>query len=87
MSMSLPNTQTTVMFWSLSGKRAQASAGAVDQVLRYTNALAGQPEFVGRRLFGVLIAERIPDQIRKYAKEHDVQAYEVSWPLTLSRVA
>lgn len=68
-------------------KRAQAGKDAVDQVLGYSRELGSQPDFVGKTLCRALVAERVPDQVKDYARKHGVWAYEVSWPLTLSRVA
>ncbi len=68
-------------------KRAQASKDAVDQVLGYSRELGNQPDFVGRTLCRVFVAERVSDEVKDYARKHGVRAYEVSWPLALNRVA
>lgn len=68
-------------------KRAEANLDAVRQVEEYLLALGRKDEFAHGKLQGILIAERIPEMVREAAKLSGIAAYEVNWPVVLTRVA
>lgn len=68
-------------------KRAEARPEAVEQVVDYLLALGKRDDFVDGKLDGVLVAERIPTPVRSLAKTEGVTAYEIGWPMQLTRVA
>jgi len=67
-------------------KRAEAKTGAVHQVSDYLLALGRMDRFAHGQLNGVLIAERIPGDVRSIARSENIDMYEVSWPLKLKQV-
>lgn len=67
-------------------KRAEAKPESVHQVVDYLLALGRRDEFVGGRLTGVLVAERIPPSVRSLAQSENVGTYEISWPLQIETV-
>jgi hypothetical protein len=68
-------------------KRAEARVSAVQQIREYLTALAFRDDPLPGAIQGILVAERIPDPVRYAAREADIPAYEISFPLTLRRVA
>ena len=44
-------------------------------------------DFSDGRLDGILVAERIPLSVRTLAEAEGVEAYEIGWPMKLTRVA
>ena len=68
-------------------KRAEANLAAVRQVTGYLLALGRRDDFAHGRLEGVLVAERISPSVRKLAEAEGVEAYEITWPLNLTRAA
>ena len=68
-------------------KRAEASAAAINQLTSYLDALRSLSPFDQRRVVGALVAERIPQSVRKAAKEQRIMAFQIEFPLVLQRVA
>lgn len=68
-------------------KRAEARPEAVEQVSEYLLALGKRDDFAHGRLDGILVAERIPPSVRSLAETEGVAAYEIGWPMKLTRVA
>ncbi len=67
-------------------KRAEARPEAVEQVADYLLALGKRDDFANGELKGVLVAERIPPSVRSLAENEGITAYEIRWPMTLTRV-
>ena len=65
-------------------KRAEADSGAIEQITGYLNAL--RRRFEGYRLVGALVAERIPESVRSSAREANIIAFEIDYPLVLKQV-
>ena len=59
----------------------------MEQVADYLLALGKRDDFVYGKLDGVLVAERIPTSVRSLAKAEGITAYEIGWPMQLTRVA
>jgi len=68
-------------------KRAEAKVEAVDQVLGYAASLNSHPEYAGKTITAVLVAERVPEHVCAAARETGVLAFEITWPLEFTRVA
>ncbi len=68
-------------------KRAEAKQVAVFQIEDYLLALGRKDEFAFGQLKGALVAERIPKKVREAAINASVEAYEITWPVNLTRVA
>lgn len=68
-------------------KRAEAHPDAVHQLEGYLLALGQRDDFLGGQLKGALVAERIPDLVRKLARQTGVSAYEVSYPMSFRQIA
>ena len=68
-------------------KRASASMDALMQVQDYVLALPNIPAYANGDVLGVLIAERIPDDVRLAAKEMGISAFEIQFPLMFNKVA
>jgi len=68
-------------------KRADAPIESVDQVCGYVASLNLHPEYAGKTISAVLIAERVPERVRATAREVGVLAFEITWPLDFTRVA
>ncbi|MDO9524865.1 MAG: endonuclease NucS [Gemmobacter sp.] len=68
-------------------KRAEAHPSAVQQVEGYLVALGRRDEFAHGRLDGVLVAERLPQDVREKAQSAGIAGYEIAWPVNLTRTA
>ncbi|SLN19338.1 hypothetical protein PSA7680_00697 [Pseudoruegeria aquimaris] len=67
-------------------KRAEATPDAVRQVAGYLRALGRRDDFANGALSGVLVAERISESARALARAEGIEAYEIAWPMQLTRV-
>lgn len=68
-------------------KRAEAHPSAVRQVADYLLALGRRDDFAHGRLEGVLVAERLPPNVRKTTLAEGILGYEITWPLNPTRAA
>ena len=68
-------------------KRAEAKIDAVRQIRDYLLTLGKRDDFAGGKIFGVLVAERVPEVVRSMAALSGITAYEISFPLSMVRVA
>ena len=66
-------------------KRAEARADAIDQLLRYIEAMSRREEYREKRLNGVLIAERIPSAVNEKARAARITAYEIEYPFSFRK--
>jgi len=74
----------------LDGDGIEAGRGemeAVSQVDDYLFALGCKDEFAFRRLTGARIAERVSNAVRRSALDAGIEAYEIEWPMVLTRVS
>ncbi|WP_171124194.1 MULTISPECIES: endonuclease NucS domain-containing protein [unclassified Ruegeria] len=67
-------------------KRAEAKPAAIHQVSDYLLALGRLDSFANGQLRGVLVAERISEDVRSIGRSENIDMYEVSWPLKLKQV-
>ena len=63
-------------------KRAEASLEAIEQLLGYMLGLSKREEYSQNQMYGVLIVERIPNEVLKEAKEALISTFEIDYPIT-----
>lgn len=67
-------------------KRAEASLDAICQLDGYLETLACKDGFSENPSLGALVAERIPDHVRREAAARGIMAFEATWPADFNRV-
>ena len=67
-------------------KRAEASLDAIRQLDGYLETLACKDGFSDHPSVGALVAERIPDHVRREAAARGIMAFEATWPADFNRV-
>lgn len=68
-------------------KRASASMEALTQIQDYVATLPNIPAYASGDVLGILIAERIPTDVRLAAKEMGIAAFEIKFPMIFTKVA
>jgi hypothetical protein len=82
----LAHDQAADHYFVIELKRATARLEALDQLIGYCSTLRTSPTYRSRPIAGVLIAERIPDEIKLMAQDQGLMAYEIEWPCDFKRI-